>query len=282
MTPHTHRILMESTRSAVMFFSLVTVVLITGLVAGAQQQVGFVVNLRGDWFLGSSHKLKPGSPLPAGGTIQARELRGGEYIEIANRSGQIMINKSCDGGGCERPIKLPATSPSLASRLFEAAMEVLFNDPVRFAVMISRGGELREAVIKITGEQVDLSPVLANKSRGTYLLQFEPRSAGTPANAKPIGPVSVDWVPDKLSPVPVKGLTPGLYVVQPLSNEDGEPLEPGSESWVLFTKPERFDQALREFREAVVLTDKWVGSARQSSKRQFLRAALGQLDAEGR
>lgn len=284
MSAHNHRTLKGSKRAAWMFFSLIAVALLTALVAAAQQrqQVGFVVNMRGKWILDSSQELKPGSPLPAGGRVQVRDPKGGDYIEIADRSGQIIITRSCDDGGCGQIIRLPASSPGLAARLFGAAMALLNRDPVRFTVLLSRGGELREAVVKLAGEQVDLSAVLANKSRGPYLLRFEPKSAGTPAGAKPIGPVSVDWDPNKLALVTVKGLTPGLYVVQPLNNEDREPLEPGTEAWVLFTTPEKFDTAFCDFREALGVTDQWGDAARQASKRQFLRAALDQLSANAR
>lgn len=281
MTSHNHGTL-KSRRAAAIFFSLSAVALLVVIIAEAQQQVGFVLNVRGNWILNSTQTLKTGSPLPVSGRIQARDPKSGDYIEIANRIGQVIINRSCNDRGCGQPITLPADSPGLGSRLFGAAMALIANDPVRFAVLISRGGELRESVVKIVGEQVDLSAVFANKSRGSYLVRFEPKSAGTPANAKPIGPISVDWDPNKLALVTVKGLTPGLYVAQPLSNEDREPLEPGTESWVLFARPEKFDEAFCEFHEAVVTTYQWGESAREDSKRQFLRAALSQLETEAR
>jgi hypothetical protein len=282
MTSHDHRTLKGGGRAAGSFFSLAAVALLVVIVADAQQQVGFVLNMRGNWVLNSSQSLSPGSPLPAGGRVQVRNPRSGDYIEIVNRGGQVIVNRSCESGGCGQAITLPTASRGVGSRLLEAAMALVASDPVKFAVLLSRGGELREAVVKIAGEQVDLSAVLANKSRGTYLLRFEPRSTGTPANAKPIGPVSVDWEPNKLAPVTISGLTPGLYVVQPLSNEDREPLEPGTESWVLFARPEKFDKAFCDFREAVITTDQWGDATRQVSKRQFLRAALSQLETEAR
>jgi hypothetical protein len=258
-------------------FAMATLV----VVAKQQQVVAVVVNLRGEWYLNSSRKLGPGSSLTAGGRIEARDPKSGDYIEIADRSGRIIINRSCDSRGCGGPIILPADSPSLASRLYGAAMALLAKAQPRFVVLISRGGELREAVVKIAGEQVDLSSVLANKGKGTYLVRFEPKGEGI-TNLDPIGPVVVEWDPSKLAVVTVKGLKPGLYQVQPLNNEDREPLEPGTEAWVLFARPDRFDQAFCEFREVSALTKEWGRSIRESSKRQFLRAALGQLDAEGK
>lgn len=265
-----------------MFLALAAMALLTALIVEAQQQVGFVLNLHGDWVVNSSQELGPGSPLPAGGRVRVRAPKSGDYIEIADRSGQVIINRSCDDGGCGPVIVLPAARPGVAHRLFGAAMALVANDPVRFAFLLNRSVELREAVVKIAGGQIDLSAVLANRSRGTYLLRFEPRNPGTSADAKPTGPISVNWDPTLLAPVTVPGLNPGLYVVQPLSNEDREPLEPGTESWVLFVRPEKFDAAFCEFREAVATTEQWGDKARQVSKRQFLRAALGQLEAESR
>lgn len=266
----------------VVFLLSLVLGLSAALPAAARQQVAFVLHLRGTWVRNSSQELSPGTPLSAGDIIKAREPRGGDYIVIADRSGNIVINSNCDDGGCDRPIKVAAIRPGVTSRIFQAAMALLANDPRRFVVAISRGGEFREAVVKLDGQRVDLTPVLAGNSGGTYLLRFEPGGADGRASAKRIRSVAVAWEPDKPAVVTVKGLRPGLYVVQQLSRQDHEPLEPGSEALVLLAKPGRFQEASGEFREALALTDSWGESVRRNAKRQFLRACLGSLDSEAR
>lgn len=282
MASHNHGTHHGGRRAAVIYLSLLAVALVATIVADAQPQVGFVLNVRGDWVLNNSQVLKIGTPVTANGRVQARGRRDGDFIEVADRGGRVIARRACNSGGCGQVIVLPAASPGVGYRLFGAAMALLNNDSERFVVLLSRGGELREAVVKTAGEQVDLSAVLANMSAGTYLLRFEPKSAGTPAGARTLGPISVEWDPAKLTHVTVPGLTPGLYVVQPLNNEDREPLEPGTESWVLFVRPEKFDKTSCEFKEAVVLTNGWGEETLHVSKRQFLRVALSQLEVESR
>lgn len=248
--------------------------------AYAQQQVAFVMNLKGEWILNPSQRLNPGSPLPANGTIRLRNRQGGDFIEIADRGGRPIITRRCDSEDCSQPLHIPAVRDNVVVRFFSAAMAILGRDPSRVAVLISRGGELNEAVVPFADGQADLSSVFAGKSRGTYLIRFVPKGANAPANAPIVGPVSVEWNPNRLCVVTVQGLKSGLYEVQLLSNEDREPLEPGTEAWVLFVKPETFGDAFCEFHEAQTLTKSWSEPVRQSTKRQFLRAMLSKLETQ--
>jgi hypothetical protein len=268
-------------RLAIAFFSLSVIVLLLVQIILAQQTIGYVLNVKGNWVLDSSQKLGAGSTLPPGGRVQARSPSGGDFIEIADRRGRVIVNKSCRETDCTRPIVLPREETGLFSRLFEAAMFAIRNDPSKFDVLISRaGGELKEAVVKLAGEQVDLSEVLANKSSGKYLLRLIPKDedrAQRPAQRPTLGPISVDWNAGKLLVVSIKGITPGLYEVQLLDSEDMEPQEPGTEAWVLFAEPENFDEAFCSFREAIATTGEWGEGIRFDTKRQFLRGVLSSL-----
>lgn len=248
--------------------------------AHAQPQVAFVMSLKGEWILNSSQRLNPGSPLPANGIIRLRNRQGGEFIEIADRGGRPIITRRCDSEDCNQPVRIPASRDNVVVRFFSAAMAILGRDPGRVAVLISRGGELREAVVPFADGQADLSSVFASQSRRTYLIRFVPKGANAPPNAPIVGPVSVEWNPNRLCVVTVQGLKSGLYEVQLLSNEDREPLEPGTEAWVLFVRPEPFGDAFCEFHEAQALTKSWSESVRQSTKRQFLRAMLSKLETQ--
>jgi hypothetical protein len=249
----------------------------------AQQTIGYVVNARGQWFLNSSQKINAGSPLPAGGKISAQNPSSGDFIEIADRSGQrIIISRSCRQVNCSQPITLPREESGIVSRVFEAAVTFFSGDPARFIVLISRGaGGLKEAVVKLVGEEVDLSPLMANKGSGKYLLRLVPKSdAAVAAKKPPIDRITVNWDTNKFAIVSIKGITPGLYEAQLLNSEDMEPLEPGTEAWVLITKQENFDQAFCSFKEVTDITNKWGESARDDTKIQLLRSTLGYLDSQ--
>lgn len=266
---------------------LITLAVVALLLADgvlAQSTIGYVLNLHGDWVVNNySQTLKVGSPLPAKGRVQVRSPSEDDFIEIADRRGRVIINKSCYGGACRESFRLPPKESDTFSQIFEVGIAILFNDPARFTVLISRGGELREAVVKVSGEQAELSSVMANKGSGRYCLRFVPKSADAATKDAPqLDPVCVDWDANKLLPVSVKNLTPGLYEVQLLNSQDMEPEGPGTEAWVLFVRPERFDEAARSFKEATTLVNSWGRSTRTGTKRQFLRGFLAYLDEKER
>lgn len=249
----------------------------------AQRTVGFVLNLHGDWVLNSSQPLKPGSPLLAGGWVRARSPSDVDFIEIADRRGQVIIHRNCGESDCKQPVHLPRDDSGIISRVLEAGLAIIFNDPTKFEVLISRGGELREAVVKVSGEQAELSSVMSNKGSGKYFLRLIPKSAGvTTADREPPVPVGVEWDPNKLLVVSIKGLTPGLYEVQLLNGQDMEPEGPGTEAWVLFVRPERFDEASCSFSEATNLANSWGRATREDTKREFLRGFLAHMDSKRR
>jgi hypothetical protein len=280
--PKKHRC--KTSKLRVLIF-LVGMLLTPFMTVAQAQQIGYVINLEGDWVLNSSQQLKSGSPVTAGGLVQLSQPKKNDFIEVVDQSGKPIKSLNCNINDCRNPYRLPRViHTNIILRIVKVGMEMLFSEPSLPLQVpaISRGVELREAVVKIVDQQVDLSSVLANVRPGKYLLRFEPIGASTPPDAKPIGPITVDWNPDKPSIVSVEGLSFGLYIVQPLSTADRELLEPGSESMVLFVRPEIFERNSGEFGEAVKVTDSWGASVRHTSKRKFVRAVLAQLDSEAR
>lgn len=279
MALHTRKTLCGGKRKvAGIFFLLVTFVFVTAPITYGQQavrrEVGFVVNLKGQWF-SLSRPLGPGSLLREDDVIRAHAPEAGDFIEIANLGGRIIKKLNCSEDDCNQPLILKADESGVLSLWFKSLMEMLNRDPKRYEVEGSRGaGDLREAVVKVAGYQTDLSSVLANVSRDTYLLRFEPVRGG-----RAIGPIRVAWDPDRLAIVTVKGLATGLYVVKQLDVK-GHPRESGTEALVLFAESESFDNVFCVFRDALVLTGRW--STRETTKRQTLRAALTKLEAEVR
>jgi hypothetical protein len=282
MVPQTRETLHGGNREAAagIIFFLVTILFAPASVAYGQQnvrrEVGFVVNLKGKWIAGPSRQLRPGNPLQEDDIIRARDPEAGDFIEIADLSGRIIKKLTCFEDDCSQPFTLKADESGILSLWFKDLMKILNRDPKRYEVARSRGvGDLREAVVKVAGDQTDLSPVLASVSRDTYLLRFEPVGSG-----RAIGPVRVAWNPDRLATVTVKGLAPGLYAVRQLDVKGRQPREPSTEAWVLFTGPESFDNIFCEFRDSVVFTVRW--PVREGTKRQYLRVALTKLEAEVR
>jgi hypothetical protein len=248
----------------------------------AQQQVGYVLDARGVWFVkgNTSQKLFKGSALPAGGEIRTTApLERGSYIIIADRNGNIIESRYCSNPGeCGRAIRLPKSGSKetpLTSRVVGAVMALVSAEPGKYASFISRGSALEEAVVKLSDEQVDLAPVFKNMPVGRYLLRLEQVSSKDRQRvATPVKPVEFDWDPNKPSSLPVIGLMPGLYKVMLLEKE-GDKYEPtDTDAWVFISGPGEYEQAAASFQNALTVTKQWGTKVRPDTIREFLRASL--------
>lgn len=248
----------------------------------AQQQFGYVLDARGDWFLNgnASQKLSKGSALPAGGMIGTpAPSERGSYIVVADRNGQIFDRRQCSNPGeCDRPIRLPksvSSRTSLLSRIIGAAMSLVSEEPGKYASFSSRSAELQDAVVKLIDDRVDLRPVFKDVQGGRYLLQFEQiRRKSRAGAATPLKPFDFDWDPNQPSSLLISGLAPGLHKVSLLERQ-GEEHEPtGAEAWVLISGPSGYEKAASSFQDAVMVTKQWGTKVKQTAVREFLRAAL--------
>lgn len=258
--------------------------------AHAQQTFGYVLDVRGDWLLNGNAKLSKGSSLGVGGVITAADPSdGGSYIVVADRGGNIFERRACaNGGECASPIRLPSTaraSQSYLARVMGAAMRLVASQPGKYAAFISRsgGGDLREAVVKLDAQRLDVRQVFENMPGDRYLVRFESLGQGRKAGAKPLE-VEFDWDSRKPAPLGAKDIGPGLYrvtvrEVSLLAPEEGEPS--GNEAWVLVARPRGYAKAAPSFDAALKVTRQWGEQVRQNSVRQFLRATLEFITTQG-
>ncbi len=245
----------------------------------AQQKFGYVLDVRGDWTANGA-KLSKGSSLNVGSTIQASNPSdGSSYIVVADRNGNVVEKRTCGAGECNKAIQLPNSigqERSIISRVLSAAMALVSNEPAKYASLVSRGADLREAVVKLNNDQLDLQDVFQNMKRDRYLVHFEPlgKNSGNAATK----PLPFDWDPQKPSPLSAHGLAPGLYRV---SISEVSLLEPeaggepsGNEAWVLVATPKNYGKAAPMFADAQQMTKRWGSDVKQSVTRSMLRASL--------
>jgi hypothetical protein len=263
------------------------VLLLSAVTAQAQDKFGYVLDIRGTWKLNSSATLFKGGSVPVGGTISTISITDpGTYIVVADRAGNIVQQRHCGNAGeCSAPIKLPAAAgggPSLASRIIGAAMALVSNEPSKYASLVSRGAELQEGVVKLEGNQVDLSSVFKNMNGDHYLLRIEPvRGAATISRGRTPKPLEFTWDPRKPTPLIVNQLTPGLYKVRLLDADPGGEHEPtGNDAWVCLTGPNQYARAATSFDEATRVTKQWGADVKQNTVREFLRASLEVINAQ--
>jgi hypothetical protein len=257
----------------------------------AQDKFGYVLDVRGDWVLNSSVKLSKGSSVTVGGVVTTPSpTDGGTYIVIADRNGNIFDRRSCaNSGECNRPIKIPAASAgeqSLTSRIIGAAMALVSNQPAKYASLVSRGTDLQEAVVKLEGDQVDLSAVFKNMQGDRYLLRFEQMSKKVNiSRGRSPEPLKFTWDPKKPQPLVAKELVPGLYKVSLLEvsllESDAGAHDPtGNEAWVFVARPDQYPKASSTFDAATQVTKQWGTNVRQNTVREFLRASLDFINAQ--
>jgi len=272
---------------------VVLFVLATAVLAGAQEKFGYVLDLRGDWLANGSAKLGKGSALNTNSVITSvNPSDTASYIVVADRSGNIFQRRTCSPGECSNPIKVPATAGNeqgFVSRLIGAAMALVSSEPAKYSSFVSRGGrglgpELQEAVVKMSGDEIDLSEVFKNMQGEKYLLRFEPLVKGKTARGAAKRSLSFAWDPKKPAPLNVNGLTPGLYRVSIsdvslLEAEGGD--EPGeNEAWILIANPDYYSKAAPSFVAAQNVTKKWGSDVKKTAVREFLRASLDFLTAQ--
>ena len=271
-------------------FALLTLLILSfSLSVQAQQKFGYVLDIRGEWLVNGSAKLSKGSALNVDASITpANPSDANSYIVVADRTGNIFDRRNCGSGECAKPIKLPTTAvaeQSFVSRLMGAAMALVSSEPAKYSSFVSRGADLREAVVKLSANQVDLQEVFKNMQGDKYLVRFEPIGKKKPAAAVATKPMAFNWDPHKPAPLDAPGLKPGLYRVSvaevSLLESEGGSEPSGNEAWVLVTTSEYYSKAVPSFVAAQNVTRQWGSDVKQTAVREFLRASLDFLTAQG-
>ncbi len=254
----------------------------------AQEKFGYVLDVRGDWIVNGSAKLSKGSGLNVGSVIApANPADGHSYIVVADRSGGVFEKRNCGAGECGKPIRLPnsaASDQGFVTRLISAAMSLVSNEPAKYSSFVSRGSDLREAVVKLNTNQLDLNEVFKNMPGDRYLVRFEPINKNGQTSAHALKPMPFNWDPKKPVPLMAQGLGPGLYRVSiaevNLLEPDAGSEPSGNEAWVLVTTPPRYVKAAPSFTAAQNVTKQWGPDVKQTAVREFLRASLDFITAQ--
>lgn len=248
----------------------------------AQQRFGYVLDVKGDWNSNQTGKVSKGAAVNVGSVISAgNPSDASSYIVIADHNGNIVERRNCaNSGECSSAIRLPAAASSnqgVVSRLLGAAMALVSSEPAKYATFVSRGSDLKEAVIKLNEQKLDLSPVFKNMPADKYLVRFE-KIDKDGSSAPALKPFPFTWDARKPEPLVARDLGPGLYRVSVLEvsllETDGGSEPSGNEAWVLVSTPTTYTKAAPSFDAALNVTKQWGTSVKQNAVRQFLRASL--------
>ena len=249
----------------------------------AQQTFGYVLELRGDWYLNGSTKLSKGSSVTAGSSISTTSPADeSAYIVVADRSGRVFGRRDCGKHQCNGNMKLPASaggSTSLTSRLVGAVMALISDDPGKYVSLISRGeADPVDGVVKLAASGVSLQDIFRPMPGGKYLLRFDSVAKGTAPVTRDVESFTFDWNPERPAPLIVKGVRPSLYRLSLLEVNGKRPT--GQEAWVLLVTPQNFAHAQSSYNSVLDLTKSWGKQIEPTSTREFLRAALESIASQ--
>jgi len=239
------------------------------------QQVGYVLDINGDWSLNGNTSLHQASKLPAGGVIRANSPSDRScYIVLAGLDGKIIEKRECrKQGECSKSIQLPQ-SPGIVSRVFTAIGDLVWSTPAKYVALISKGTDLNEAVVKLDGDQIDLAEVFSSVEKGVYFVKLDPVVRENSHSGKSFSPVSLEWGPGQPARARIKGLVSGLYKLSIVKPDGKGFLATDQDAWVLISNPSQYATNSDSFKEALTLTQQWGEQVHSDVVRSFLRASL--------
>lgn len=261
----------------------------------AQQQVAYVVDFEGRWFLNGGLPItRKSQSLPGSGTISAMSPSEYDFITIANLNGDVIARRICrTRGECNTPINLPPPpkQPGLLGTAFGAVMSLVWGEPDRYSVHRSRDGELNDGVVQMKDEQIDLSAIFTGSDPGKYHLRLVPVADGVKQtgykarsrtgqlrrSANQVGPITLDWDRKRASPVTVPGQQFGLYELVLLDRVNDAYSPTDVTAWVLISRPNAYSKSVASYQQAVGLTKTWGNDVTPEAARSFLRAHLDKL-----
>jgi hypothetical protein len=254
------------------------------------KQIGFVLEMQGDWLINGSPIRNAGESVPADGAITLSpqtDFRSAQKQKITI----VLLNNEIKGGECSsfteckklQPIRLPTslTPPSsVLKRMKQAVAYLLSLDPERYASAISRGAgapnKLHDAVLLINQRQISIADWFREVEPGYYALTFVDIGRGGQSRA-PVT-LNLNWSGGTPASIAAKDLGAGLYAVRvfPADSRANQPIS--QDAWVLLSSDDQFDKNSGIYHENVELTRQWQ-NVDAGAVQTFLRACLDQLAA---
>ncbi len=238
----------------------------------AQNNVGYVLDIEGNWVLNGSNALSQGEKLPAAGLIRLNSSSRFNRIVIADLRGEVIISRNCAIDNCSRAISLPRQAkPSSAwNTAFDTVMEMIWGSPNRYSAHRSRSGELSDGVLKLSDETIDFKSVLNNQ--GEQYLRWQAISQNKDDSCIWSPPIKLD----KTAIVSPSDFKPGLYTFE-MGRRMGDSYETTSSAWILVADEANYEKTRSLFQQAKELTEKWGETVKPETVRLYLQAKLDDL-----
>ena len=247
----------------------------------AYSQTTVVLGIEGDWWDSMGHVLGFASVVNTNCVFGVKgEL---QIAESRNKAQTFVPEKMSPQCPCPLPegvppnavcakVDLEASQPAKEPSWWSRVVDRLVRSPQLYIVAAARGleQEPQEAVLPLSGAEVDMASAMRALDAGTYTVSLEP--VDSTAVGKLNGKLA--WSPGKPARLQLPKISPGLYRIV-VAVEGGE--SEGSEAWVLVTPAAHYDANTRDFHQAIEITESWGERVDAKGKRAMLRACLQSL-----
>jgi hypothetical protein len=253
--------------------------------AGAQKRL--VLSIDGDWWDGNGQALGFARPVNGkcvfgqGGSLQIADAETkaaqtfvyeklGQQCPCGAKPPRVPEHARCTEARIDPQHDKLTEASALGGGTLSKIFDWLMRSPQMYVGPAARGleDEPQEAVLPLSGSEVDLSAAMQPLPAGTYAIHLEPVSGGMALIGR------VTWTPGGAGRMAIARVAPGLYKLA-TSVEGGE--SEGAEAWVLISTPAHYESDAKEFREVADLTRSWGDRVDASGKRAVLRACLYSL-----
>lgn len=251
-----------------------------------------MLSIDGDWWDANGEPL--GFALPVNGKCVFGQGGSLQVADAGTKAAQTFVYEKI-GNQCpcsERPAHIPRTARCVEARIdpertgaTEASalgagtlgkiFDWLMRSPQTYVVAAARGVEDEpvEAVVPLTGSEIDLAASMKSLPKGTYAVSLAAGNGSGTFTGK------LAWATGGAGRVSIAGIAPGLYKLN--TAVEGSESE-SAEAWVLISAPATYAADAREFQEAAETTWKWGDRVDESGKRAVLRACLASLAGAGK
>jgi hypothetical protein len=265
---------------------LIVFSLVTARSTWAQEKVGYILDVHGNWVLaGNFASLNRGDGVAAGALLRntATKPSDNDRIVVADLKGDVIKRIRCkssvcnecrDSGTCYDPIQpLPqlSPSPSVLRASFEGLMALFSSKPDRYSIHRVRGTTLEDAVVQLSADRIGLGEVLKDQKKGTYLFTLTKIPGSSSSVIGKSEHVTLDWEPNRADQIVIHGVRPGLYEAKLDAGEFSKSF------WILLVGTESYGQLDGQLRRMSAQMETWGDDVPSDVKLSFRRAYLAYL-----
>ncbi|HSK72893.1 MAG TPA: hypothetical protein VK892_14420, partial [Pyrinomonadaceae bacterium] len=240
------------------------------------QRIGYVFEIRGNWYLNGNTPLRQGQEVPASGIISTKSPGRFDYIKIADLNSKIRINQRCSQA-CSFGLPNAAAEPGYFSAILSTLMNLIREPTRKRTQVVARNvNVISEGIVKLENNKINLQPLL-NLEGKNYLkwrkIHLESEKFGDwslPIELKTEGGAAI------VSPA---GFQPGLYEFALLRKMENS-FEETDSAWVLISSAEDFEKNKQSFKKVEELIENLGDEIRSETALLFRNVYLDNLARE--